>query len=267
MFISSDRLWIFKLNFEALIQVSTETFWHSCNEILKHLRIPQSLRRLHNICTLSEMIWSWSLHLEYSLINEVGLRFLQLGHLTFSKNIFWSVSWTLVQLFPTGLRNICYWYLLFVLFVWLDSQPTSTVSTFLKFEVRDGVTILLTSLPKLYYSVEIMYSKKLGWLVIETADCDFLYFLPTKSKSLVLWGWWANTFRNIARLLHMLVEITFCSIPSFLLSVTQVKTKASSKKMQLQEVIKKIKTQIKIFIHISTKIDNFSKSAIDMFML
>ena len=65
----------------------------------------------------------------------------------------------------------------------------------------------------------------------------------------------------------MLVEIIFCSISSLLLLVTQVKTKASSKKMQLQEVIQKIKTQIKIFIYFSTKIANFSRSDIDMFML
>ena len=65
----------------------------------------------------------------------------------------------------------------------------------------------------------------------------------------------------------MLVEITFYSISSFLLSVTPIKTKASSKKMQLQEVIKKVKKQIKMFIHISTKIANFSRSDIDMFML
>ena len=65
----------------------------------------------------------------------------------------------------------------------------------------------------------------------------------------------------------MLVEIIFCSISSLLLLVTQVKTKASSKKMQLQEVTQKIKTEIKIFIYFSTKIANFSRSDIDMFML
>ena len=65
----------------------------------------------------------------------------------------------------------------------------------------------------------------------------------------------------------MLVEIIFCSISSLLLLVTQVKIKASSKKMQLQEVIQKIKTQIKTFIYFSTKIANFSRSDIDMFML
>ena len=59
----------------------------------------------------------------------------------------------------------------------------------------------------------------------------------------------------------------FCSISSLFLLVTQVKAKASSKKMQLQEVIQKIKTQIKIFIYFSTKIANFSRSDIDMFML
>ena len=48
----------------------------------------------------------------------------------------------------------------------------------------------------------------------------------------------------------MLMEIIFCSISSLLLLVTQVKTKASSKKMQLQEVIQKIKTQIKVLIYI-----------------
>ena len=70
---------------------------------------------------------------------------------------------------------------------------------------------------------------------------------------------------NIARLIHVLVEIIFCSISSLLLLVAQVKTKASSKKMQLQKVIQKIKMQIKIYF--STKIANFSRSDIDMFML
>ena len=63
------------------------------------------------------------------------------------------------------------------------------------------------------------------------------------------------------------MEIIFCSISSLLLLVTQVKTKASSKKMQLQEVIQKIKTQIKVLIYFSTKIANFSRSDIDTFML
>ena len=44
------------------------------------------------------------------------------------------------------------------------------------------------------------------------------------------------------------MEIIFYSISSLLLLVIQVKTKESSKKMQLQEVIQKIKTQIKISI-------------------
>ena len=65
------------------------------------------------------------------------------------------------------------------------------------------------------------------------------------------------TLRNIAMLFHALVGITFCSISTWLLSFTQVKTEASSKKMQLQEVIRKIKTQKKTFIHFSTKIVNF----------
>ena len=64
----------------------------------------------------------------------------------------------------------------------------------------------------------------------------------------------------------MLKKIIFGSISSLLL-VIQVKTKAFCKKMQLQEVIQKIKTQIKIFIYFSTKIANFSRSDIDMFML
>ena len=62
------------------------------------------------------------------------------------------------------------------------------------------------------------------------------------------------------------MEIIFCSISSLLL-VTQVKTKASSKEMQLQEVIQKIKMQMKTFIYFSTKIANFSRLDIDMFML
>ena len=69
--------------------------------------------------------------------------FLQLGHLTFSKSIFWSVSCTLVKLYATGM---------------LVRQPASIFSKFLKSEIRDRETILLTSLPKLYYPVEIMYS-------------------------------------------------------------------------------------------------------------
>ena len=61
-------------------------------------------------------------------------------------------------------------------------------------------------------------------------------------------------------------KLFFVILFSLLLLVTQVKTKASSKKMQLQAVIKKIKMKMKIFIYFSTKIANFSRSDIDMFM-
>ena len=53
----------------------------------------------------------------------------------------------------------------------------------------------------------------------------------------------------------------------FLVVVIQVKIEGSGKKMLLQEVIKKIKTQKKTFIVFSTKITNSSRSDIDMFML
>ena len=58
----------------------------------------------------------------------------------------------------------------------------------------------------------------------------------------------AKTFRNVIRLLHVLVKAIFCSIFLLMLSVTQVKIERSGEKMLLQEVIKKIKTQKKAFI-------------------
>ena len=67
--------------------------------------------------------------------------------------------------------------------------------------------------------------------------------------------------------MYVLVDIIFYSISSLLLLVTQVKTKASGKKMQLQEVTQKIKMQIDIFIYFLTKIANFSRSDMDIFML
>ena len=67
--------------------------------------------------------------------------------------------------------------------------------------------------------------------------------------------------------MYVLAEIIFYSISSLLLLVTQVKTKVSGKKMQLQEVTQKIKMQIEIFIYFLTKIANFPRSDMDMFML
>ena len=63
------------------------------------------------------------------------------------------------------------------------------------------------------------------------------------------------------------MEINFGSISFSLLSVTQVKTEGSSKKMLLQEVIKKIKTQMETFILFSTKMANSSRLDKNMFML
>ena len=71
----------------------------------------------------------------------------------------------------------------------------------------------------------------------------------------------------IARLFHALMEINFGSISFLLLSVTQVKTEGSSKKMLLQEVIKKIKTQMETFILFSKKMANSSRLDRNMFML
>ena len=67
--------------------------------------------------------------------------------------------------------------------------------------------------------------------------------------------------------MYVLVEIIFYSISSLLLLVTQVKTKLSGKKMQLQEVTQKIKMQIETFIYFLTKIANFPRSDMDIFML
>ena len=63
------------------------------------------------------------------------------------------------------------------------------------------------------------------------------------------------------------MEINFGSISFLLLSVTQVKTEGSSKKMLLQEVIKKIKTQMETFILFSKKMANSSRLDRNMFML
>lgn len=55
-------------------------------------------------------------------------------------------------------------------------QPASIDVKYFKFKIRDKGTILLISLSKLCYPINIMCSEKLGQLVVETADCHFLYF-------------------------------------------------------------------------------------------
>ena len=42
-----------------------------------------------------EMIWIWDLHWGSILVNEVGQWFYQLDHVTFYKNVFWSVNFSL----------------------------------------------------------------------------------------------------------------------------------------------------------------------------
>ena len=114
-----------------------------------------------------------------------------------------------------------------------------------------------------------MIASQLVRLVIARTHSYKFYLLENVNLRvyLILLGWWTSTFRNIARLFHVHVEIIFCSISFLQLSVTQVKIEGSSKKMLLQEVIKKIKVQKKTFIIFSTKIDNSSSSDIDIFML
>ena len=91
--ISSERIGIFQLNLATLIQVSIEAFWHFYNWNLKHLR----MSKLHLFITKYYLQVSWhdmnlKLTLGYFLINKVGHWFYQLDHVTFSKNVFWSVN-------------------------------------------------------------------------------------------------------------------------------------------------------------------------------
>ena len=106
-------------------------------------------------------------------------------------------------------------------------------------------------------------------MIASLASYSYSEHIPTNSiyQNQILWGWQACTFSNIARLFLVIVEIILCSISFLLGSVTQVKIEGSGKKMLLQEVIKKIKTQKKTFILFPTKIANSSRSDIDMFVL
>ena len=85
-------------------------------------------------------------------------------------------------------------------------------------------------------------------MIASLASYSYSEHIPTNSiyQNPILWGWQASTFSNIARLFHVIVEIILCSISFLLGSVTQIKTEGSGKKVLLQEVIKKIKTQKKI---------------------
>ena len=97
---------------------------------------------------------------------------------------------------------------------------------------------------------------------------EFLQTLPTKSKSLILCVRWANTFRNIARLIHVRACGNYFLLYFILIAISYPsKKKASGKKMQLQEVTQKIKMQIETFIYFLTKIANFPRSDMDIFML
>ena len=54
------------------------------------------------ICQLLHIIWIWNMHWGCFLINEVGQWFSQLDHMTFFKNILWSVN------FALPFYQICY---------------------------------------------------------------------------------------------------------------------------------------------------------------
>ena len=87
----------FSLNFVAFIKFSMKTFWH-----------PYSLK-IWSICTCTnrdlsllftvykpyDVKWNWNFHGEYSLINEVGKWVPQLGYVSFSESLFWSVNYVL----------------------------------------------------------------------------------------------------------------------------------------------------------------------------
>ena len=98
LFISSERQGFFQLNFEAQIQVSIETFWHHYTLIWNIWACAN-----HNYLLL-DTIYEFpginqvgsKLHWQYFLMIEVRQWFYQLGHTTFSKNVFWSVMLTLL---------------------------------------------------------------------------------------------------------------------------------------------------------------------------
>ena len=101
--IPSEQIRIFKLNVTTLIQVLIETFWHLYTSNLKHLRMRQlrlfittyHLFIVYVLFKFLEMIWIWNLPWGYFFITEVGQWFNQFDHVTFSKNIFWSLLFSL----------------------------------------------------------------------------------------------------------------------------------------------------------------------------
>ena len=81
LFISSKRIGIFFLN--SIFKIWSICARANCNYSL--LRI---------IYIFLDMIWIWNLHWGYILINEAAQWFYQLDHVTFTKNVFWSVNCT-----------------------------------------------------------------------------------------------------------------------------------------------------------------------------
>ena len=83
----------------CLVEVIIETLWHIQNLKLKFWNICAwtncDYLLLHTINEFPDMIVSWKLHWRYALINKVGQWFYQLCNENFSKNIFWSVNYTL----------------------------------------------------------------------------------------------------------------------------------------------------------------------------
>ena len=71
------------------------------------------------------MAWIWNLHWVYFLIYEVGQPFYEIDHVTFSKNVFWSVNFGLsfYQVYSTQMSTLSLVYMLtFLLRSWTHSK-------------------------------------------------------------------------------------------------------------------------------------------------
>ena len=71
------------------------------------------------------MAWIWNLHWVYFLIYEVGQPFYEIDHVTFSKNVFWSVNFGLsfYQVYSTQMSTLSLAYMLtFLLRSWTHSK-------------------------------------------------------------------------------------------------------------------------------------------------
>ena len=105
-----STLWKFSLIFAHIFRADWRfltNFGSSDPSFNKHFDTPILETRNFGACTnrsysliniiyqFLDMIWIWNLHWGYFLIIEVGQRFHQLNHLTFSENVFWSVNFTL----------------------------------------------------------------------------------------------------------------------------------------------------------------------------